>query len=479
MDKRIKEFQKEEIKNTNALIIAKEDYEIDVLDRKPFIDGIKNIIEYYANKRQKVSFAIQGIWGSGKSWIINKICNEIYDIQDFENLGSKYCILTYNSWDFDYYDEPLISLFISIYKQLNNENSILIHDEKTRIKVNAFFDTLKDKFIEELQPIPFIGNIINFKQAYDNKLAEFDDRIRKYDYHFDINQIMESTIKGLNKISIEKTIVLFIDELDRCLPEYAVKVLERIHHIKQYVNNIIIIYSLDKGQLKQTITQFFDKSNKNTARDYFSKFIDFSLDLPPVKFNEKIEEKYSELFDQFGYINCNSNTDINKLFNSLLPKSIPIRILQNMIKKINFINNQLNTKGEKMDYSILITELFIAIAEELEIKWEGTYFQYDNKKEKIIIGNQNQYIQPNEIYDFIETVACTGIYQYGKTKDLRQEKWWLIMDKDETLLNALILYYIARLLNLQSFYSFIPMDYLSKNEEYLKQFLNFYKLLKL
>ena len=194
----------ESIQNSNAVIITDEIDDIDVLNRKVFIDRIKQIIEYYADKKQSLSFSIQGTWGSGKSWIINKVYNELYDIQDFDNCGSKYCIFTYNAWDYDYYDEPLISLFISLYKQLNNENAVLIKNEETRKKVNAFFGTLKNDFIEELKVIPFVENIISFKQDYDKQLENYDDTIRKYDYHFDINQIMEATIKGLNKISKEK-----------------------------------------------------------------------------------------------------------------------------------------------------------------------------------------------------------------------------------------------------------------------------------
>ena len=161
--------------------------DIDVLDRKEFVDKVIQIIEYYSNKNQSVSFSIQGDWGSGKSWIIKKVYNELYDIQDFDNCGSKYCIFTYNAWDFDYYDEPLISLFISIYKQLNNENAIFIKNEKTRENVKALFETLKDSFLDELKLIPLIGNIITFKKTYNKLIEKRHEKIRQYDYHFDIN----------------------------------------------------------------------------------------------------------------------------------------------------------------------------------------------------------------------------------------------------------------------------------------------------
>lgn len=471
----------ESIQNSNAVIITDETDDIDVLNRKVFIDRIKQIIEYYADKKQSVSFSIQGTWGSGKSWIVNKVYNELYDIQDFDNCGSKYCIFTYNAWDYDYYDEPLISLFISLYKQLNNETSILIKNEDTRKKVKAFFDATKNIFIDELKNIPFVGNIINFKQNYDSQLENYDDKIRKYDYHYDINQIMEATIKGLNNIISEKTLVLFVDELDRCLPEYAIKVLERIHHIKQYVKKIEIIYSIDKIQLQHTINNCFGKTNDNMVKNYLSKFIDFGLTIPPSPFNTEIQKKYTELFEQFEFIHSSKNTTIIELVKSLLPESIPIRIHQAILKKIIFINNQLNMKQEKLDYSILITELFIAISEEVNMKWENNYLQFDDKSQTAILKTQfipSQYVHPQEVEDFFLRIACTKGYGFYPMKN-GGEMINLNLKEEENNINSLALYFITRLLKINQVTSFTKFEYLNENEAFLNKFFDFYKFLEM
>lgn len=468
------------IENTNASLVTEVNDEIDVLDRKSFTDRIRQIIEYYADKKQSVSFSIQGTWGSGKSWIVNKVYNELYDIQDFDNCGSKYCIFTYNAWDYDYYDEPLISLFISLYKQLNNENAVLIKNEETRKKVNAFFSTLKNDFIEDLKVIPLVENIISFKQNYDKQLENYDDTIRKYDYHFDINQIMEATIKGLNKISKEKSLVLFVDELDRCLPEYAIKVLERIHHIKQYVKNIEIIYSIDKIQLKQTINNCFGNNDEKMIKNYLSKFIEFGLTMPPATFNKEIDKKYNELFEQFDFINCAKNTTIIELVRSLLPESIPIRIHQAIIKKIIFINNQVNNTSEKLDYSILITELFIAVANEVRMDWKTSFFVFDKQRNTVVIKNNNistGYLHPKEINDFILRIACTGIYLYDRAQT-GENKFWMNISESNATINSLVVYYIARLLESREFYSHKSISYLSKNDKYLKNFFDYYNSLE-
>ena len=41
------------------------------------------------------------------------------------------------------------------------------------------------------------------------------------------------------------TLVIVVDELDRCLPDYAIKILERLHHLFADVNGTILILRSD------------------------------------------------------------------------------------------------------------------------------------------------------------------------------------------------------------------------------------------
>lgn len=376
--------------------------DIDVLDRKEFVDKVIQIIEYYSNKSQSVSFSIQGDWGSGKSWIINKVYNELYDIQDFDNCDSKYCIFTYNAWDFDYYDEPLISLFISIYKQLNNENAIFIKNEKTRKNVKALFETLKDSFLDELKPIPLIGNIVNFKRAYNKTIEKRHEKIRKYDYHFDINQIMEATINGLNKITKERTLVIFVDELDRCLPEYAIKVLERMHHISKKVQNLQIIYSIDKNQFKETVRNIFGQ-NVN-AGDYLKKFFGFGINISSGVINDQFTEKYKALFNNFDFV-FSDNFDKEKAFSSILLET-NMRERENIIQKIELINSILNKNNEALDIAVLYAEIFIAYCFTKKINIFNGEIHYENDNLYFTVENDTpQFVKSAFISKFFDRLV--------------------------------------------------------------------------
>lgn len=73
-----------------------------------------------------------------------------------------------------------------------------------------------------------------------------------------------------------------MDELDRCLPEYAIKVLERLHHVCNGMK-IIQIIAIDKSNLAFSICKVFERTAQNSdvqfADLYLKKFIDVTVPL--------------------------------------------------------------------------------------------------------------------------------------------------------------------------------------------------------
>ena len=71
---------------------------------------------------------------------------------------------------------------------------------------------------------------------------------------------------NLKKLSEKFHIILIVDELDRCLPEYAIKVLERLHHICNEIP-VIQILAINKKSLADSISKVYGKdfSHNNEA----------------------------------------------------------------------------------------------------------------------------------------------------------------------------------------------------------------------
>lgn len=71
-------------------------------------------------------------------------------------------------------------------------------------------------------------------------------------------------------------IVIIIDELDRCRPDYAVKTLETLKHFFD-IPGFVFILSIDEKQLKSSVKKLFGTDNFD---GYKRKFINNSFILP-------------------------------------------------------------------------------------------------------------------------------------------------------------------------------------------------------
>ena len=89
-------------------------------------------------------------------------------------------------------------------------------------------------------------------------------------------------------------LVIFVDELDRCRPDFAVKLLERIKH---YFTDeqITFVFSVNIEELVKTIQCFYGE--KFDANRYLGRFFDMVIKLHPINLSKyyaemKIDESF-------------------------------------------------------------------------------------------------------------------------------------------------------------------------------------------
>ena len=86
----------------------------DILQREEFIDRVLTIINSCKEHPRSLSFSIDSGWGYGKSFILDRVQ---------EQLADNWIVLRYDSWKYDYYEEPLVALISSISDQLQEHSS--------------------------------------------------------------------------------------------------------------------------------------------------------------------------------------------------------------------------------------------------------------------------------------------------------------------------------------------------------------------
>ena len=86
--------------------------EIDLLDRKDYVDSIFDIFETANNNKEGKSISLYGGWGSGKSFVLNMLEDKLK--------ANDYLVIKYNAWERDFYDEPLVGMLFSVANYLND-----------------------------------------------------------------------------------------------------------------------------------------------------------------------------------------------------------------------------------------------------------------------------------------------------------------------------------------------------------------------
>ena len=195
----------------------------DTLSRQPYLDLLKSIIANQKNNPTGYSFAINGEWGAGKSWILQELEKQLLEEKD-----NKYLIFHYNAWENGFYEEPLVAILSVMIECLKKQ--------KTNVKEKDSAKKVVTSSITALTKVA--GTVIEKKwQINPNDIVEAvkdsgkalgDVKLTKSDFN---NMLpLENALKQIKdviiKLSKKMNIIIVVDELDRCLPEYAIKVLK-------------------------------------------------------------------------------------------------------------------------------------------------------------------------------------------------------------------------------------------------------------
>ncbi|MBO5478786.1 MAG: hypothetical protein J6A04_03620 [Clostridia bacterium] len=315
-------------------------FENDKLGRKDYANILTGIIENpekYKRNSDSDSFtmAIDSSWGTGKTEFL-KMWEDELKLQKNEKGNNKYIVIRYNSWENDFAEDPLQSI---IYTILSDE----IFD-KQNDKANGK-EALKEAFgtvinLAEESKIPGIKILTTgakgIKQVAETMFQEtsMEDKIKEFkDYRSKIGAIKEK----LEDITKDTKIILLIDELDRCKPLFAIKLLETIKHIFN-VKNMAFVFALDMTQLSYSVKKVY--GSEIDAAGYICRFFDYITKMPnpdTKKYIEYLMEKkplirkapYFREKSFYGTFAESNNTFVN--------------ILQELVRKYQLSLRDINT----------------------------------------------------------------------------------------------------------------------------------------
>ena len=87
---------------------------IDYLQRKQNIENITTVIDNLSRLKTSSTFAIDGQWGCGKTFLLDLLEEELSSVKKNSSNDSRYFIIRYDCWKNNFYSEPVIPMISSI-----------------------------------------------------------------------------------------------------------------------------------------------------------------------------------------------------------------------------------------------------------------------------------------------------------------------------------------------------------------------------
>ena len=323
----------------------------DEFKRKPIAE---NIIRLLTSDIDLSPMVIDGGWGTGKTEFCQKL------IRLMQQQHPDYQPVYIDAFRSDHSGEPLLALLAEIIKACTPEDTGEQPSEQRKnitrkvakaagfvmktVAKAAVGHVLKQN-LEDLEK--GMSQIINDEEEAKNVAETVADSATTLASH-SIDATIDATIEALLKEQIEaeknletlkaclkelaadKPIILFIDELDRCRPDYAVDMLEVIKHVFD-VENVKVVLVTNTKQLRAAINHRYGM--EVDAQKYLDKFLKYSFALPDKIVARFEEERTLVAVEYFKQLVRNSR--MASELQGLIGQRIILNFISDMIERNN------------------------------------------------------------------------------------------------------------------------------------------------
>ncbi|MDO5069862.1 MAG: P-loop NTPase fold protein [Neisseria zoodegmatis] len=266
----------------------------DEFNRKPIA---QNMIKLLSSDIDISPMVIDGGWGTGKT----EFCQKLIALMKQER--PDYQLVYVDAFRSDHSGEPLLALLAQIIKDCTPEDQANGEPSPKRKELTKKFAKAAG-FVAKTVAKAAAGHLL--KQSVENLADEWQQDVGNETDSDQVAEIISNTMvkvsdkaidstveillkeqieaeknlealrKCLSEFANEKPIILFVDELDRCRPDYAVEMLETIKHVFD-VPNVQVVLVTNTRQLRAAINHRYGLAVD--SQRYLDKFLKYSFTL--------------------------------------------------------------------------------------------------------------------------------------------------------------------------------------------------------
>ncbi|MEZ0258719.1 MAG: P-loop NTPase fold protein, partial [Chthoniobacter sp.] len=255
----------------------------DRLERQDFCSRLEGfLLTEHLFVEGALVISLNGAFGTGKTTLIEMWKNDLEARAQHDPLLPNAVVL--NAWESDYSGDPLLALISALTEIVEKRKGKEPGDSASQIREAA-----KDA---AWFGVALVGGVVSHVTGIDATAAgEFAEdkkkaRKEKAEKQIDLLAAFEHRRDSLRRLKAALTecfggqrprAIVFVDELDRCRPDYAIQYLETIKHVFD-VHGLIFVLAVDKNSLASSAKALYGADlNFN---EYYRKFSHRNVDLP-------------------------------------------------------------------------------------------------------------------------------------------------------------------------------------------------------
>jgi hypothetical protein len=299
-------------------INKKPDWSDDHLGRRADAANILQMIDNRAarmaarSEKGAVVLNIDASWGEGKTFLLQRMQSDLE--------ASSRLVASVNAWELDYDDDPFPALIGPVARVLTNAAPLSKTDKNTDSK------PAWKKLAKVAGPIGFAalkgaarqgmklaiggdaaGTVVEIAQGALQEAADSaldstesaglallaDEQVRRNaitDFKTEITEQLKSLPRADNSLPVK--LIILVDELDRCRPNYAISMLERIKHLFD-IEGVAFIIATDTEQLCASIKGVYGSAFD--AQTYLRRFFVLTYRLSKPSMQQLVKETFARL----------------------------------------------------------------------------------------------------------------------------------------------------------------------------------------
>lgn len=268
---------------------ASDPWKGDVLGRRAVADYLTPLV---ASCNQPFVIGLHGSFGTGKSFLVRS--------WEAQLRADGYKTAVFNAWESDFAEEPLFAFMAALRRQIPE----LVEKDKREESRSSLGEVTKraGRFLMRRGGPLLVRGLARraFGEGGVEEVAEglgltednvadlagklAEDGLAAHEAaEQSLEQFRDALAKAIATITSEadddgkRKLILFVDELDRCRPSYAIEILETVKHLFS-VPGLVFVLATDEVFLQSAVAAVYGPTLD--AEGYLQRFIDWRLRLP-------------------------------------------------------------------------------------------------------------------------------------------------------------------------------------------------------